>query len=145
MNQIYTFRWAEYNKYGDEYYRHDFISAASKEEARQWVLELNPGDASHHCEHCGASSPIGLEIYDATDGTFWDTFLEEEDLWLDALLEWAAEDREMAAALWKMAIENDCDEVLALDALRALVEQYEIDLVTEGKEATPGAKKCKSL
>lgn len=145
MNQIYTFRWTEYDKYGEEYFRHDFVSAASKKEARKWALKLNPGDTTHYCEHCGESSPIGLEIYDATDGTFWDTFSDGKDLWLDALLEWAADDCEMAAELWKMAIENYCVEVLALDALRALVEQHEIELATGSKEATSGDKKSKSL
>lgn len=145
MNQIYTFRWLDYDKYGDEYFCHDFVSAVSKEEARQWALEFNPGDVTHHCEHCGKSSPIGLEIYDATDSTFWETFNDDEHLWKDALLEWAADDCEMAAELLQLAAKNDCDEILELDELRALVEQYELELATEDDEASNGAQKSKSL
>ena len=145
MNQIFVFSWSEYDKYNDEYRRYDFVSAASEKEARLYAVEMNPGEATHHCEHCGKSSPIGLVIYDATDGNFWDTFNDDEEVWMEALLEWAADDCEMAAVLWGMATANNCAEVLAIDALRAIVEQHEIDLATRGKVAASGAKKSKSL
>ena len=124
----------------------DFLnSVGTAVGGRSYALEMNPGEAAHHCEHCGKFSPIGLDVFDATETEFWDTFRDEEDRWTEALLEWAADDRELAVVLWKMAIENDCAEVLALDALRAQVEQHEIDLTTPGKNAARDAKTSNRL
>jgi hypothetical protein len=127
MKKIYAIRWVETNKYDEEYDRHAFVSADRASEARSLAIESISMVETFECAHCGKHSPIGLDVIPMDDSEFWEIFETEDWTWEDTLMEWATDDTEMAAQLWAKATELDVYQILQLEPLRVLVEQYELD------------------
>lgn len=131
MPQIYTFRWSDEDKYGDEYFHHDFVTASTRE--RAWFIAgariSNPAVQCLGHQFSDQLFPITVEVYDPDDEEFWDAFEDEDQRWVDSLLTWAVEDRRMASVLWKLASsrEEGCGRLLDVDELRSIAEQYELE------------------
>jgi hypothetical protein len=149
MRKLFIIRHSELDKYGDEYLVHDFVSAATTQNA--WFMAgARLASGSVICEGDGffndGLETFSVDVLTPEDYEFWDVF-DSFGEWIDDFLVWAIQHRETAARIHDMAEACDppCHGLLNLEQFVSLVEQYKIEQAILDKTASTPSKKPKSL
>lgn len=151
MDQLFIISHSQTDKYGDEYFVNDFVSAPSKQNA--WFLagaRLASGSVTCIGENCfdDGMEPFSVDVWTPEDCEFWDVFDSlRHDEWADDFLVWVVQNREAATRLHGMAESQDppCHGLLNHAQFISLVEQYKIEQSILHKKTSTALGKQKSL
>ena len=151
MDQLFIINHSKTDKYGDEYFVNDFISAPSKQNA--WFLagaSIASGTVACIGENCfeDALETFSVDVWTPEDCEFWDVFDNfRHDEWADDFMVWAIQNREAAARLHDMAEAQDPPPHALLNHAQfiSLVEQYKIEQGILHKKASTTLGRQKSL
>lgn len=145
MAQLYIIRSTEDDKYGDEYFVYDFVTAYSIREA---CFVAGARLASSGVENTGLDffsdgyKEFRIDVLDQNHLDYWETF--DDDRWEENFMVWAAKNRRQASAFrdFVEAHEDPCIALLELAPYRSLVEQYKIEetLINKGTPASSNKK-----
>jgi hypothetical protein len=151
MDQLFIIHHSETDKYGDEYFVNDFVSAPSKQNA--WFLAgatLASGSVQCLSENCfdDGLEAFSVDVWTPKDCEFWDVFDEfRQDEWADDLMVWAVQNRRAAALLHDMATTQvpPCQGLLGHAQFISLVEQYKLEQSILHKRTSIASGKPNSL
>jgi hypothetical protein len=145
MAELFIIRSTDEDKYGDEYYVYDFVTAHTLNNA---FFIAGARLAYSDVENLGGDyfSHSGDNFYadklDKSHLDYWEAFAD--DGWEENFMVWAAKNRRQASTFrdFVEAHEDPCIALLELASYRSLVEQYKIEeaLINKGTPA-PANKK----
>lgn len=151
MDELFIINHSKTDKYGDEYFVVEFVSAYSIQDA--WFLAgaiIANGSVTCIGENCfeDALETFSVDVWTPEDCEFWDVFdTFRHDEWADDFMVWAVQNREAAARLHDMAEAQDPPPHALLNHAQfiSLVEQYKIEQSILHKKASTTLGKQKSL